>query len=225
MNDIIIKQPDPAEHEQSGSLLVQEAQAAVIENNDDRTLAASVVANLNEEIKAILLEFDGTKEAPGPTRLADAAHGSLVALRDRATASRRAAKEAWMDKIKKFEYDVEQTRLAEQKKAEEKAKAKAEEDRKKAIAEAKKAGDSEMVKELKEAPLPINIAPVKTPEVAKGGGVRRSAPEWGWTLLDANKIPDDLWILNEKEIDRRVKAMGTTCAIPGISVHDKRASL
>lgn len=223
MKDIVLHQPDSLEHQQKGSVVVQQANEATVEDAHDLALAGSVMADLSQIVKAITLEFDGTKEDPGPTALAYRAWKSMVAIRDTALSGFQEAHGTWNRKVKRYEYDVEQKRLEEAKIEQAKADKIAQEERKRQIEEAKRQGDREAARALKEAPIIATPAAPKTPEVAKTEGIRRSSPDYGWVMVNENLIPDDLWMVNEKEISARVKRLGAKAGIPGISVYDKRA--
>lgn len=223
MNDIVIKQPDPAEHERSGGLLVSQANEVVVTNLDDREHAGMFLNQINATIKAIEMEFDGSDETPGPVALAYRAWKSGVSLRDRALASFKAAKSIIDGKIKRFEYETEQKRIAEARKAEAIARQKAEEERARAIAEAKKLGDREAVDNLKEAPISVVAAAPKTPEIPKTEGMRRSAPVWDFDITDENKIPARFKMVDEKAIRAIVNQLGPKHGIPGITVFDSRS--
>ena len=133
------------------------------------------------------------------------------------------AKAIWTSKKRKFEYDVEQRRQEEVRKAAEKARKEAEAVRAKEIAEAKKLGDKEAAAALKQAPLNVVAEAPRTAEVPKVEGMRRSSPIWSWEYTDRNLIPQELLIPDEKEITARVKRGGPQTRIPGIAVFDARS--
>lgn len=222
-NEVIIRQLDPQEHEKRGSLYVRDAEDAIIKSADDRELAGTVVEELNEKIKLIENEFNGTDENPGPVTLAHRTWKSGVALRDRALAGLVMAKSIWVRKVKKFEFDVEQKRLEENRKAEKIAREKAEAERQRQVEEARKLKDKESVKQLQQAPITFSVPAPKTPEIQKAEGLRRSSPEWDWELVDENQVPDRFKMLNEKAISSQVKSLGPKCGIAGINVFDKRS--
>lgn len=222
-NEIVIRELDTEKHEQSGSLLVQEAMSAVIETNDDRELAGPVVRKIEQEIKAIEMEFYGTPEQPAFITLAHRTWKGGIALFEKAVASRRIALDTWKKKIKKFEFDVEQKRLEEQAKANAKAQKEAEEERRRQIEEARKAKDKLAEQALKEAPLEVQAVAPKTPEVSKADGLRRSNPEWDFDMIDENKLPRRYLTPDLKAIRASVKALGLKHGIPGINVFDRRS--
>lgn len=222
MENIAIRQPDPEPYVRAGSEMVENARAAVIESNDDRELAGTVVAELDRKIKLIEYEFDGTDADPGPTKAAHMAWKKMVALRDKALFGFVEAKKLWNGQIRLFEFNIEQKRKEEARKAEAVALQKAEEARKKEIAEAKRIGDKEGAAQLKQAPLIVNAAPPKTPEVTKADGLRRSSPIWRWRLANESKVPAEFRCLDEKKIDQWVRSQGAKANIPGIIVYDAR---
>lgn len=223
MSEIVIYPPDPEPHEHAGSLLVQQAKEVVVTCNDEREVAAAFVAEIDSKIKGIKMQFDGSEQTPGPVLLAYRAWKSGVALRDRALLSFVEARTIVVGVVKRFEFQVEQDRIAESRKAEAAARKKAEEERERAILEAKKLGDREAVKNLKEAPISVPaVAPI-TPEVTKAAGLRRSSPEWDWEVANADKIPCKYHMLNDKAISAQVKALGPKHGIPGITVFDRRS--
>jgi hypothetical protein len=221
--DIVIRQPDPAPHEQSGNILVQEATQAIIANNDDWELAGNVVIELNRELDHIEKEFYGTDDAPGHIKLVHQAWKAGVALCNRAMAPRLKAKEIWVAKRRKFEYDVDQKRLTEQRKAQAQAEEKAKKERENQIREAKRLGDLEAAENLKSAPIPVVVAPPKTLEVPQVEGQRRTAPIWDYEILNAAALPENLKMPNDKAISALVKRLGPQHGIPGISVFDRRS--
>ncbi len=221
--EIVIRELDTEQHEQSGSLLVRDANEAQIASNDDRELAGTVVDQIRKEINAIELEFNGTEDNPGFVSLAHKTWKRGVALREKALAARVAALDIWNRKIKRFEFDVEQKRREEERKAQEKATAEAQKKRDAEIADAKKLKDKAAVDALKEAALEVHSAPPKTPEVTKAAGLRRSNPEWDYRIINQNLIPDRFWVVDEKGLRATVKALGLKHGIPGISVFDRRA--
>jgi hypothetical protein len=223
MESIVIQQPDPEEHERHGSVLVTEANGVVIANNDDRELAGAFVNNIDETLKRILKEFDGTQENPGPVTLAHRAWKSGVALRERAIASFVMAKGIINGKVRKYEYDVEKKRLEEANRLQKKAQEEAEERRKQQIAEAKRLGDREAVENLKAAPISVVAPPPKTPEVNKVAGMRRTAPMWDFEITDEAKIPRRFLVVDESAIRALVKRLGAQHGIPGITVFDSRS--
>lgn len=222
MNEITIRQLDPTEHEKKGSLLVAQAQEAVIADNDTRELAGTIVAEINSKIALIEMEFDGSDETPGPVKLSHRTWKSAVALRDKALFTFKAAKDIWIAKIKKFEYDTEQARLRESRRLEEQARAKAEKERQVRIAEAKRLGDMEAARNLKAAPLNVIVQAPKTPEVTKAAGLRRSAPDWQFTITNPALVPDRFWIIDESRVKAEVKSRGAQHGIPGVIVFDAR---
>lgn len=222
MNDIVIKQPDPVEHERSGGILVSQANSVVVTSNAEREHAAMFLEEVDSKIKLITQEFNGSENEPGPVTLAHRAWKSGVALRDRALASFKIAKEVITTKVRRFEYDVEQKRVKEARKAQAEAFRKAEEHRKQAIAEAKRIGDRESADNLKEAPIVAAAVAPKTPEVNKVAGIRRSSPMWDWELVSIDKVPRSYLVVDERAVGATVRSLGPKAGIPGISVYDKR---
>lgn len=222
-DDIIIRQPDPEEHRREGSLLIEQARDIVVTNNDEWELAGLFLQNIDGLIKRVKLAFDGTDTAPGPVALAHKAWKSGVALRDKALEPAEEAKSIVVAVRRKYEFEVEQKRLAEARKAEQKAFEEAQARRKKEIEEARKLGDREAASQLKQAPLDIRPAAPKTPEVPKVAGQRRSAPIWDFTITNENLIPDKFWIVDEGKVRAHVKAFGLNHDIPGITVFDARS--
>lgn len=223
MSDIIIHQPNPEEHEKVGSHLVQEANSVTISTPDEWEHAGMFLNEISGRIEIIEKEFNGTDEIPGPVTLAHKAWKSGVALRERALAGLKMAKEIVMGKRRKFEFDLEQARLKEARRLQAEATQKAEEERKRQIAEAKRQGDKEAAQKLKEAHLEVSVQAPSTPEIGKVEGQRRSSPIWAWDMVNEAKIPNDLWIVNEKEISARVKRLGPKAGIPGITIYDARS--
>lgn len=222
-NEIILREPETAVHENAGGLLVAQANEVVVTNNDEREVAGAFLSEISGKIKLIEMEFDGTEDSPGPTKKAHAAWKSMVSLRDKALLSFKSAKEIISRKIQKFEYDVEQARLEENRRNELVARKKAEDDRKREIEAAKASGDKEAAKALKTAPLSVQTAPVSVPEVPKVAGMRRSAPVWDFQIVDAAKLPRKYLMPDEKAIRNIVKALGQEHGIPGVSVFDSRS--
>lgn len=223
MSDIVVRQPDPEPHERSGALIVQQANEVTVTSLDEREHAGMFSSQIGSEIKAIELEFDGTEEKPGPCQLLYRGWKSVVSLRERATAARKEAKVIIDGRIKRFEFDVEQKRLAEARKAESIARQKAEDERARQILEAKRLGDREAVQNLKQAPISVVTPPPKTPEIPKTEGMRRSSPIWDFEVTDPNKVPRRYYILDEVAIRKVVKALGPKHGIPGINVFDARS--
>jgi hypothetical protein len=224
-NQIVIQEPDINQHEKDGSLLVCQARQIRIENNEDREVAAAFMLEIKETIKRIELEFNGTDENPGPVVLAHKAWKSGVALRDRALKQFVEAYAIISAIDKRYQYDIEQKRLAEARKAEEEARKKAEQERKQAISDAKKLGDREAVEMLKEAPLTVISEAPKTAPVQKVEGLRRSAPIWKFRVVNDALIPRKYLMVNDKAIQDSVKNLGTNHGIPGITVYDARSEM
>ncbi len=222
---VVINQPDPEGHERNGNLLISQANQIAVSNNEDREVAAAFVVEIRETIQRIEAEFNGTEDNPGPVSLAHKAWKSGVALRDRALKSFITAKGMIEAKIKRYEYDIEQKRQEEARKAEALARKKAEELRAQQISEAKKTGDREAVQNLKDAPLTVFAAAPKTQEVPKVEGLRRSAPVWKWRVTNEALIPRKYLMIDDTNISGTVRAQGAKACIPGISVYDARAEL
>lgn len=223
VDEIIIRQPDPEPYVQSGMEAIRNAEEAVIQNIEDKELAGSIADNLRTAIGRINMEFDGTKENPGPVALQHRAWKAGVALREKAVGGFQKALDMWVQKARKFDYDVEQKRQAEARKAEALAQKKAQEERDRQIAEAKKLGDRETVENLKEAPIVVQAAAPKTPEVTKVDGFRRSNPIWDWELVNIDKVERKYMTIDKKNVDALVKKLGPKAGIAGINVYDARS--
>jgi hypothetical protein len=137
---------------------------------------------------------------------AHATHKALTTARKSLLDPLSSARKIVQDKMST--YDREQRRLAE-----EKAQAEAEEIRKTEIADAKKRRDTELVKELKSAPVEA-IYDIPTPRVA--GVVTRDV--FTFKVVDLNAVPERFWILDEAAIKREVNAKGLDANIPGVEV-------
>ena len=80
-------------------------------------------------------------------------------------------------------------------------------------------GDTEAAEAVMTAP--VYVAPVIIAPVAKPEGISR-VQNWKWRVIDASKIPDSYWILDEVKINGVVRAMkeAAPTAIPGIESYD-----
>lgn len=149
--------------------LAAEARAMEVKGRAGLRAADEARENLRQAVADAKKLFDGTKDDPGPTVLANALHKRLTGLRADFVGSGESAVE-WLDtsilsEQRRLDREAEEARLRAQAEADRQAKKDAEA----AAREARKAGASpEVVSELKAAAKTAQAPPVHVPSAADG---------------------------------------------------------
>jgi len=100
-------------------------------------------------------------------------------------------------------------------------KAKIEQERLDKEASDKASKEADFLEEAPVAPAPVAVvkaAPVVNATVTSSLGKTFLKEHFAWKIVDASKIPDEYWVLDEKKINALVKAHSTT--IKGKKVND-----
>jgi len=206
----IATQPEYQKIEKEGNILQAKADALVIVDDESRTQAA-------EELKRVSLRVSQVEQlTESPWRSALNAYEEVQQWRKNLIARFTGPKKTYAAKIGEWDMKIAEKRRKEAELAEAKARALAEEQRRKEIEAAKKAKDKEAVAALKEAPLDIKPASPKTQAPTKVDGVSTRF-EWKLDVIfNPNMLPREFLCPDEKKIKDRIKALGGAHGIPGV---------
>lgn len=200
--------------------IMERADAIQVSDNVTYEQACDFLNDVKTVVKRIELEFDGTSESPGPVRKAHAAWKAMVALRDKLMEAPAYAERTVKLRIGQYQWQLNEQRRLEAEKAENEARKRAEDER---LAQAEKAaqmGDSEGAEALLNAPVPVVVDPVLTPEAPKVKGVS-FREDWDFQIVNEAQLPRIYLKPNEEAIRKVVRALGKNTNIPGIVVMPK----
>lgn len=196
--------------ENSGPMLIAAVQRLEIKSIADLDVAAKLRFSIVDMLKQAHEYFDPEVERW------NVGHKAACAKRGGVIKPLEEAKDALSKLISAYTYQQQQAQRQAALAAEAKAREEAENLRQIELAEAKSV---EEAAEIESAPLVV--APVAvTPAPVKPAGLK-TIVEWRWRLVDAAKVPDEFWLLDEAKISRLVKAMKGETRVPGIEVYDQ----
>jgi len=197
-----------------GTAIEARAAEIVINSNEDYEYAGQVKIEIKAERDRIMDKPLGAQaDANRVKRFLDDVVRMVRAPFDRAEETVDVKMTGWRRKI-------EEKRQEEQRKADAKAREEAQKKRDAEIEAAKKLGDKEGAKNLKQAPVTYTPPPPKTvaPPKIKGVTIRRV---WDYQVTDENKIPRKYFVLDHSAIGKVVRALGANAGIPGITPFEK----
>ena len=189
----------------------QAKQIAVIKTSEDYTRAGEVLLRIKEIRKKIEATFKPIKQKM------DAAKKEVLD-QEKAADKPLAEAEAWLKPmIAVYCAEQENIRQAEEARLREIAR-KEEEERQFAEAlAAEAAGEKDVAEEIMAAPVqaPVVVVPKTVPKVS-GIAIKK---EWKFRIVDANKIPRQYLIPDEKAIGATVRGCGDKANIPGVEIY------
>lgn len=205
---------------------LQQTRAIVVLDANGYRLAGERVVGL-KDLQAKTCEFfDGTKDKPGPQKLAYAAWKALTDKRAELLQPIQAeitrlttAMDTWQQ--------AEDRRLQEE--ADRQARALAEQQQAVAL-EAAAALERQglqdeaaaVVAEAIVAPAPVLVAAPAAPKVA---GLTRRQPIWRARIVDASKLPREYLMPNDAAIQAMAKTTKGSVAIPGVEMYEDRSGV
>ena len=201
--------------EDEKSLVLQEAEKIVINNQDQYKQAGEFFESVNALIKKAKECFDPIVEA------AYKAHKQAVAKRDEVIKPLEQAKSKV--KMLMIEYTEKIAREAAEakRKAEEEERKKLEEQRLQQAIELENAGMKEAAEAVLETPVvPLVYLPAE-PTLPKVNGFK-SRTVWKFKIVNESIIPREYLIVDEVKIGQVVRAMKNLTKIPGVEVYEEK---
>lgn len=194
--------------------IIDEAQTMVIIDNEGLEIAGSLLLGIKDLRKKIAETFDPIIDK------AHKAHKEAIAQKKKTEAPLVEAERIIKPKMGKYREQQERERQAEIRRQEELARKIMEEQQIQDAVEADLSGNKEEAEAiLNDDLLPAPIPKVDEPMKPEGIAFR---PSWTFEIIDANKIPRNYMIPNEKLIGSTVRLMKDKVAaektIPGIRV-------
>lgn len=196
--------------EKEGTDFQLKASALVITSDTERSAAAEflkVLSNRVGQVEALTM---------GPWRSALTAYEEIQQWRKGLIEKFSGPKKTVAGLIGQWDLKIAEKRRKEDEAADAKARAIAEEQRRKEIEAAKKAKDKEAVQALKQAPLVVAPSAPRTQEPTK---VKDVSSRFEWKLdsvYNPAAVPCEFHEISERKIKDRIKSMGGAHGIPGV---------
>lgn len=180
--------------------VIQKANQIKIVTDNEYKDAGEFLKSIKGAMKRVDLELDD------PINKAYQLHITLTAQKNKFIVPLKNAERIVKDEMKRFYVEQETKRLQEQLRLEAEFKAKQEAEALKAAELAEQSGNKEEAQEIIQDA--INNAPAVIVEnTTKADGIS-ARKNWKWKLIDRNKIDPKFLVVDEKQIDQIVKAMG-----------------
>lgn len=209
--------PDTKDIERQTRSLQEKVDSLIIKDDESYMSASELLLQIKAKQKLIEPILDE------PVAIQRRALEGVRAWRDKYLVPIEEMRRRVADMIGRWDLKQREKRRLEAEKAAKEAQERAEAERRKQIAEAKKAGDKETVQNLKASPIvPIVVAP-KTPEPPKVAGVTTTY-FWDYEIVDENKLDRQYMTPNEKMIRGLVSSLGAKAANvlgPGVRIFER----
>jgi len=209
---ITVPFPETGELRSRSDLILSRAQSLVIDS-------PGAFEQTSQDLKLLRAHRQRIKEAfEEPKRAAHAAHKAVVDAIKEHDSPLLQAETIIMKKLRGFRAEQERVRREKEQaiRKEREAQQLAEQERQAALL--KQQGREEEARAVEDAPIVV-APPTLPPEVPEVKGVQYRKI-WKWRLLDAEAVPRQWLMLNEKLINAHVRATKGATRIPGIEVYE-----
>jgi hypothetical protein len=211
MTTVAIEKPNTAELEQAQSTVEARAKAITVESQADLEIAADFLRTVKTYAKQVVDTFAAAKSA------AHKAHNEITTTEKKFLGPLTKAEAEVKGKVSAYTMWQNRIRAEEQRRLAEEAR-KAEEDRRLKEAERLEAeGQTEAAEQVVSAPVvtPVVAAPTPAPK-AEGISTRKV---WRFRINDANAIPRQYMVPNEKAIAEYARSMKGQANMPGVEFY------
>jgi len=191
---------------QEAGLIVQDATALSIQNDEQFHSASSMLREIKRVQKEVDEYFDPAIKKAYET------HKAILDAKKKQSEPLKKAERIIKSKVNEYHAEQERIRWEEERKRQEELRKQEEERR---LKEAVDTGDETILDE------PIVVPTVKLEDTTKHEGISYSEI-WKFKVVDISKVPAEYKVVDEKKVNQVVRAMKGNTNIPGIEVYAEK---